>query len=144
MRGSLKAVLRWLQENGDSEKTYEVKEVRRKRTLTQNAYYWELLSQLAEVLKLSNEEMHFHLLRRYSTASIWAAKDYVDPYRFYKYCVLDSEDEAQGIRYWRFYQPSSEMDTKDFTRLLDGLISECKEVGIETATPEELARIRRE
>lgn len=144
MRGQLKTVLRWLQENGKKDKTYEVKEVRQKRTLTQNAYYWELLSQLAEVLELSNDEMHFHLLRRYSRASILAAKDYVNPFLFYKYCILDYYDEDQGVKYWRFYQASSEMDTKEFTRLLDGLISECKEVGIETATPEELARMRRE
>ena len=40
--------------------------------------------------------------------------------------------------------PSSAMDTKEFKELLDGLISECQEVGIETATPEEIARMRRE
>lgn len=57
MRGSLKTVLRWLQEHGEEGKAYEVKEVRRKRTLTQNAYYWELLSQLARVLKLLTREM---------------------------------------------------------------------------------------
>ena len=89
MRGSLKTVLRWLKEHGEEGKTYEVKEVQRKRTLTQNAYYWELLSQLARVLKLSNDELHFHLLRRYAKASMFAAKDYVDPTRFHKYCVLD-------------------------------------------------------
>lgn len=144
MRGSLKTVLQWLKEHGEEGKLYEVKEVRRKRTLTQNAYYWELLSQLAKVLKLSNDELHFHLLRRYSTASMWAAKDYVNPFRFYKYCVLDYHDEQQGVKYWRFYQPSSAMDTKEFANLLDGLISECKEVGIETATAEEIAMMRRE
>lgn len=144
MRGSLKTVLQWLKEHGEEGKLYEVKEVRRKRTLTQNAYYWELLSQLARVLKLSNDELHFHLLRRYAKASMFAAKDYVNPFRFHKYCVLDYYDEDQGLKYWKFFTPSSAMDTKEFKELLDGLISECQEVGIETATPEEIARMRRE
>ena len=144
MRGSLKTVRRWLDENGKEGKTYEVKEVREKRTKTQNAYYWELLSQLARVLKISNDEMHFHLLQRYATCSGFAARDYVDVSRFFKYALLDYEDKEHGVKYYRFYLPSSAMDTKEFSDLLDGLISECKEVGIEAATPEELARMRRE
>ena len=58
--------------------------------------------------------------------------------------MLDYHDEEQGVKDWRFYQPSSAMDTKEFANLLDGLISECKEVGIETATAEEIAMMRRE
>ena len=33
------------------------------------------------------------------------------------------------------------MDTKEFSRLLDGIISECKEMGIETKTPNQLLEL---
>ena len=36
---------------------------------------------------------------------------------------------------------SSEYDTKEMSHLIDGLVSECKEMGIETLPPEELERM---
>ena len=36
---------------------------------------------------------------------------------------------------------SSTYNTEEMAHLIDGLVSECKEVGIETATPEELSRM---
>ena len=36
---------------------------------------------------------------------------------------------------------SSDYDTREMSELIDGLVSECKECGIETATPEELQRM---
>ena len=37
---------------------------------------------------------------------------------------------------------SSNYDSAEMTHLLDGLISECKAIGVETATPEELERMK--
>ena len=37
---------------------------------------------------------------------------------------------------------SSRYDSAEMAHLLDGLISECKQLGIETATPEELERMK--
>lgn len=36
---------------------------------------------------------------------------------------------------------SSQYNTREMSRLIDGLVSECKECGIETLTPEELERM---
>ena len=36
---------------------------------------------------------------------------------------------------------SSSYDTKEMARLIDGLVSECKEVGIETLPPDEVERM---
>ena len=44
----------------------EIKPYREKRTMTQNAYYWQLVTKLANVLRTSKEELHFELLKRYS------------------------------------------------------------------------------
>lgn len=41
-----------------------------------------------------------------------------------------------------FYYGSSEYDTKQMSRLIDLIIDECKEQGIETLTPDEIARMK--
>ena len=40
------------------------------------------------------------------------------------------------------YFGSSTFDTKEMSVFLDGIVSECKELGIETATPDELERMK--
>ena len=42
----------------------------------------------------------------------------------------------------RAYYGSSTYNTKQMSRLIDWVIEECKEQGIETMTPEELARLK--
>lgn len=144
MIGTFHECSMWLHEHGKDGKRYEVKELREKRTLTQNAYYWALENRLAAILRISNEELHFQLLQRYAPVTGVILRADVDWPAYYKYTVLEWEDEKKNAKYWRVYKGSSEMDTAEFTRLLDGLVSECKEVGIETATPEELALMREE
>lgn len=42
------------------------------------------------------------------------------------------------------YKDTSKMDTKEFSHLIDGAIDEAKALGIETDTPEQLARYKEE
>ena len=138
MIGEKETVLRWLQEQPAGR--YECNKARRKRTLTQNSYYWALLSELAGALGLSNDELHFQLLKRYSTPQPFVTFKNVDVSKFMRYYEKRAEND-RCISYL-FYTPSSEMDTKEFKRLLDGLISECQEVGIETLNAEQYALLK--
>lgn len=130
--------IRWLHEQPPG--TYEVK--KKRRTLVQNAYYWSLLSELAGVLRTSNEQLHFEMLKRYSTVTAWATLDTVDLSKVYSFRYNEEVNRVDHTVYYRIYTPSEELDTKEFARLLDGLIDECKAAGIETATPEEVARMK--
>ena len=67
-------MLKWLF-NQDREKLFEIKEHKEKRTLTQNAYYWVLVNELANKLKLSKEETHFRLLKDYSQVALITIKN---------------------------------------------------------------------
>ena len=138
MIGEKETVLRWLQEQPAGR--YECNKAKRKRTLTQNSYYWALLSELAGALGLSNDELHFQLLKRYSTPQPFVTFKQVDVSKFMRYYEKRAEND-RCISYL-FYTPSSEMDTKEFKRLLDGLISECQEVGIETLNAEQYALLK--
>lgn len=134
-----------------------VKQYRRKRSLDANAYYWQLLSKLAECLKNSKPHMHNLLLRRYGQPVVIDGQ--------MAYLVLpDSDngtrtaDEAEsfhvrptsqvktgtdGLQYRTYImlRGSSTYDTKEMSELIDGLVADCREQGIETLPPEEIDRM---
>lgn len=128
----------------EQEKVYEIKEYKEKRTINQNSYYWKLLSKLAFVLKTSTPELHLTMLTRYSECLVVPLLPNVDPKTYFKYYEKYKETTLNGkdAIYYKVYMQSSEMDTKAMNRLIDGLISECKECNIETTTPIELARLK--
>lgn len=138
MRGSREKCLRWLEIQPAG--IYEVKAFD-KRSMSQNSYYWALLSKLGEVTGKTNDELHMDMLRDYSTARVIACSPIVNVHDFVKYCEVDLEEES--VTYWRCYKGSSEMTKKEFNRLLEGVIHECQNCGIETMTLEEIAKLRR-
>lgn len=60
------------------------------------------------------------------------------------YHLKPTSEFEDDKRCWVMMKGSHEMDTAEMTRLLDGLIDECRQVGIETLTPAELERMRYE
>jgi hypothetical protein len=42
----------------------------------------------------------------------------------------------------KVYMGSSEMDTREMSILIDGIVSECKELNINTMTPNELEQLK--
>lgn len=49
----------------DSDKEYviECREYRKKRSLNANSYYWALINEIANTLRMSKEELHFKMLK---------------------------------------------------------------------------------
>lgn len=130
----------------DKDKKYKITEYKEKRSSQANRYYWELLSELANILKTSNEELHEQMIRRYSSVNWLSALSEVNIESYgIKYFDVERHyvDKGKQFTSYKIYLPSSEMNTTEFSRLLDGLISECKEVGIETLTPNELRELKR-
>ncbi len=135
------------------EKPYEVnlKPVRRKRSLDANGYYWTLLSKLASLLGTSREELHAQMIHDYGAIKLDEDGDVCkfflapgkDPSYIAKYSMAVGEEEVDGERVLLYVilKGSSEMDTKEFSHMLDMLIEECKSQGIPTATPDELAKM---
>lgn len=142
MIGNIKQCMLYLSLQDDS-KTYEVKEYKEKRSLNANSYYWVLLSKLARILNISNEEAHFKMIKSYSNCYIVPLKEEIEPSNVFKYYEYYNKGTINGIPAIQYmvYQRSSNMNTKEFSKLLDGLVSECKELEIETKTPEELAQL---
>ena len=129
---------------------------RKKRSLDANAYYWTLLTKFADVIGLSNPEAHNMMLRGYGQSEIFDGKAvYVT--------IPDTEESEKKVnnatdyhlaptsqvrmgnddvlyRTYRLLRGSRTYDTKEMSRLIDGLITCCKEAGIpetEIASPNE-------
>ena len=143
MIGNPLKIIQWLY-NQDKEKIFEIKERKSKRTLTQNAYYWVLVNELANCLRKSKEEMHFELLKDYSQVALITIKSNVDIKGYIKYYELEREANISGVKFnvYKVYKGSSEMNKKEFSVLLEGIIQEAKQQGIPTLTKNEIEKLR--
>ena len=142
----------------NADKLYEIKEHKEKRTLTQNAYYWVLLGKVAKALRMSNTELHNRMLRSFSTPELFggkAARTLLPDTQLTEDKTLASETVhlkptsqtvtlADGITYRTYIllKGSSAMTTDEMSALVDGLVQEAKQLGIETLTPNELEKMR--
>lgn len=124
--------------------TYTVGEVKRKRTLTQNAYYWAMLGKLANALGMPQTELHERMLDEYGACDVINVAAYVPLGHYFDHYRVMSEFERDGVT-WRMVKVlkgSSKMDSTEFGRLIDGMREECEIQGIDVMTPEEIAKLR--
>lgn len=132
----------------------EIKQHREKRSKSANAYFHVLVNRIAGETFGSDDEIKAQLVIKYGTiardedgmaigfkmpASVNAAK-------YYKYirCFDQRTENGKLFNCYLVMKPTHEMDTKEMARLIDGAIEEAKELGIETDTPETLARYQAE
>ena len=144
MIGNSKAIIQWLFDQQDADKLYEIKEKKSKRSLTANAYYWSLLNQLASVMRMDNQECHFLMLKRYGQYEVVSIRSDVNINGYFKYYdeIGKGKVNDNEFTHYKIYKGSSQMDSKEFSILLDGVRSECEEVGIPTLTPSEVAQLK--
>ena len=137
-----------------------VKQWREKRSLDANAYYWVLLSRLAEAAGISKPRAHNLMLRRYGQNLMIAGQMaflVVPDTTEAEETALEAETfhirptsqvkqgkDGKAYRTYTVLAGSSTYDTKEMSELINGLVAECKEQGIETLPPEELARMMAE
>lgn len=133
-------LIQWLYDQ-DRDKVFEVKEKRRRRSRSQNSYYWELNDQLADALRMDRMELHFQLLRSYAPCEVMSVLEHVPLGEYFTYYEVFAHGTLNGRAYKhvRIYKRSSRMDSREFSRLLDGIIQECEQQGIPTLTPQEIA-----
>lgn len=125
----------------EKDKVFEVKEYKEKRNNNQNSKYWKLLNELCLVLKKGTEEVHFEMLKSYSQRYEILVPAEIK-LRGIDYFEQKSKIEKNGKEYvvYHVYTPSHELNESEFAILLQGLIEECNQQGIDTRSPEEILR----
>lgn len=130
--------------------TVEVREQKKHRSLEANAYAWVLLDKLSEKLFIPKEEIYKRLVKDIGgncvvvCAKSEAADDLIKNWAHNGLgWVSDKTDsKIKGCTNVILYYGSSTYDTAQMHRLIELIVQECKQVGIETMTPEELARLK--
>lgn len=124
---------------------------RKKRSLDANAYYWRLCGELAKVLDETPESIYrrhiedlgvFETICMQSKAVQSFAKMWKSGHT--GRMVETRASKLKGCTTVLAYYGSSDFDTKQMSRLIDNCIQDCRSVGIETATPQEIARLKEE
>lgn len=143
MIGTAETIVKWLF-NQSREKLFEVKEHKEKRTLTQNAYMWSLINEIANKMRLSKEDTYIKMLKDYSQVAKVTVRADIEVSRFFKYYEFERETQINGVKFniYKVYEGSSQMDKNEFSILLDGVIQEAQQQGICTLTPAEIERLR--
>ena len=131
----------------------EIKKHREKRSLDANAYYWLLVGKIRKITGDSNNRIHNMMLDRYGeldrmpdgTLIPFCIRDDIDHLEFpYPHLKPTQKTLSKGGKLYRWYyqiKGSSEYNTAEMSHLIDGIVSECKEMDIETLPPEELERM---
>jgi hypothetical protein len=135
----------------DKDCDISIKKHREKRSLDANAYFHLLVSEIAKSLNISLEQCKVNMNIEYGTI----AKDVdgkkigfmlpqnVDVNSLYKYTKWFDEREINGVKFncYIVFKETHTLNSKEMARLIDGTIQEAKQLGIETATPDEIARM---
>lgn len=129
----------------DKEKlAIEVKQYRAKRSLNANAYAWKLIGEIADILRTSKDEVYLDVLRKYGQSELVSVLAHIPLGHYVKYCEEAGESMLNGklFKHYRVYKGSSEMDSREMSILIDGIVSEAKELGIQTETPDEIENMK--
>ena len=125
-----------------------VKRWSEKRTMTANAYLWVLLTEIGNALRESKEDIYFDMLKAYGQGGAVSVEErYAEQFeKSYKYHEAIGESKLNGktFKHFRFWVGSSEYDREEFSILLDGVVREAKNLGIETKPKEEIESLLKE
>lgn len=143
MIGKPDELIKWLL-NQDRDKLFQVKQHREKRSLSANAYAWALIGEIADVIRSSKDEVYLQMLKRYGQTQIVSVLSDINVDGYFKYFepIAESTLNGKSFTHYKIYKGSSEYDTREMSVLIDGIVSEAKELDIETLPPHEIQRLK--
>lgn len=118
---------------------------RQKRSLDANGLLWLCLGRIASNLRTDKWDVYLEMLKRYGQYTYIVVKEKVveQVKQQWRECEVVGEIEVNGQKAIQMlcYFGSSTYNSKKFSVLLDGVISEMQEMGLETPTSSELKRV---
>lgn len=133
-----------MDELNDKTLSIEVKPYRAKRSLNANNYAWKIITEIANIVRASKDEIYLKMLKRYGQSDLISVLSHIPVEHYFKYYEEAGESELNGkmFTHYRVYKGSSEFDSREMSIFIDGVVSEAKELGIQTETPDELAKMK--
>ena len=119
----------------------EFKDVERAKTISQNRYYWTIVSNIADSINSSKEEVYNQHLLNYGHV--------VAEFKTNKEQDLVSNDlhmnrykSGRKFNYYYVVKGISLMTTREMSDFIEHAISDARDLGIPTDTPDEIRRLR--
>lgn len=115
-----------------------------KRSLNANAYAWLLIGKIGDATRASKEEVYLRMLKDYGQSDLVSVLSHIPVGYYFRYYEEAGESTLNGklFKHYRVYKGSSEFDTREMSIFIDGIVSEAKNLGIETMTPNEIAKMK--
>lgn len=139
------ALINWLSTVAEQDKEYQIAAYHPKRSLAANNYAWVLITRIAEAMTppQSKEAIYLEMLKRYGQSEFISVVSGIDIRGYFKYFEEYGKGHVDGreFTHYKIYKGSSEFDAREMNVLLEGIIQEAKELGIETITPQEKERM---
>lgn len=128
----------------DKQIAVDVKAYHPKRSLNANAYAWVLINKIANATQSTEDEIYLQCLKDYGQSQLCAVLTEVNVSGYFKYydTLEQSTVKGKSITWYRVYKGSSEFDSAEMAKFIDGVVSEAKALGIPTDTPREIERIK--
>ena len=124
----------------------EIKEHKQKRSLNANALLWKLCNELGNKLRISKEEVYLMALKNYGQSEVISIQSDVNIQGYFKYFeeIGTGKINNKEFTHYKIYKGSSEYNTLEMSILLDGVVQEAKEQGIQVLSASEIDLIKRE
>lgn len=125
-----------------------IKKQRKLRSLDANAYLWVIITKISEAISppMNKQEVYILMLKRYGQGgqvSILTSQ-FDSVIREFDYYKVIGKGTAGGKEFTHadVLVGSSKYNTKEMSVLIDGVVQEARELGIDTDTPEQIARFK--
>lgn len=147
-----KSVIREFDSLSDKDLCVTIKEYRKKRSLSQNSYMWVLLDEIGQKIGRSKIDVYKNYIKDYGVFEVLPIKnEAVNSFvsKWSKngmgwFCEDLGESKLKGFTKLIAYYGSSTYDSKEMTRLIDAVVNDCKELGINSMTLSEIMLLSNE
>lgn len=138
----------WLEQLKGLKLNLNVKKYYKKRSLDANAYAWVLLGEIQKVMNIPKETIYKDLIKCIGDYEIIPVKENAVE----RFCTAwgknglgwiteTTPSKLKGYTNVIVYYGSSTYDTNQMARLIDLIIQECQQLGIETRPADEIERL---
>lgn len=155
--GSALDIVTFLMSDGaDKKAVYDLSlhQEKKHRSLDANAYFHVLVGKLAQAqippiskARCKNQLIADYGQEEYIDGQIVVLKSNLPPEKMcnveylHTACVRITEENGKDVYFYKVYRGTHTYDSKEMAKLIDGTIQECKNVGIETLPPSEIAKM---
>lgn len=128
----------------NKDKEFEIKEYKPKRSRNANNYAWNLITKIADVLRLDKEEVYLDMLKHYGQSEMVSVLSEIDVKGYFKYYEKVGETVLNGkeFSHYKIFKGSSEYTTSEMNIFISGIVQEAEQLDIETLTPIEIEKLK--